>query len=53
MSSITLAHTAEKAMTVATAKAISSFADSRQGRLEGRLAVSVRRPNGIACSNPS
>jgi hypothetical protein len=37
---------AEKPMTVATDDTISSFADSRQGR----LALSLRRPNPIVRS---
>ncbi len=44
MSSMTLAQIAEKPITVTTDDRISSFADSRQGR----LAMSVRRPNPIA-----
>ena len=44
MSSMTLAQIAEKPITVTTDETISSFADSRQGR----LAVSLRRPNPIA-----
>src|ERR1700722_17151814 len=43
MSSLTLTQTAEKPITVTTEEAISSFADSRQGR----LALSLRRPNPI------
>jgi hypothetical protein len=51
MSSMTLAQIAENPITVTTDEAISSFADSRQGRLEGRFAVSSRRrPNPITCS---
>jgi hypothetical protein len=37
MSSITLAQTAEKPITVAIDEAISSFADNRQGRAAERL----------------
>ena len=43
MSSMTLAQIAEKPMTVTTEEAISSFADSRQGR----LATPLRSPNRI------
>ncbi|MGB6254629.1 MAG: hypothetical protein WBF62_15390, partial [Bradyrhizobium sp.] len=41
---MTLVQIAEKPSTVTTEETISSFADSRQGR----LAVSLRRPNPIA-----
>ena len=43
MSSMTLAQIAEKPITVTTDDRISNFADSRQGR----LAMSLRRPNSI------
>jgi hypothetical protein len=43
MSSMTLAQIAVKPITVANEEAISSFADSRQGR----LATLLRRPDGI------
>jgi hypothetical protein len=43
MSIMTLAQIAVKPITVATDDAISSFAESRQGR----LAVLLRRPNRI------
>jgi len=41
---MTLAQIAVKPITVANEEAISSFADSRQGR----LATPLRRPNGIS-----
>ena len=46
MSSMTLAQIAEKPITVTTDEAISSFADSRQGR----LTAFFRRSNCILCS---
>jgi hypothetical protein len=49
---MTLAQIAEKPITVTTDDAISNFAESRQGRLEGRLVVSFRRPKPIVRSNP-
>ena len=59
MSSMTLAQTAEKPITVAIDEAIKSLADSRQGRRPASfpsrplLAESLRRPNSIVRSKRS